>query len=205
MNTSVPNLEEVSSTEYPDDAIVRIGKVNEVFKKLNSTGLAPLPSLTLIPGMGQNIRETLLQGLDEPIANSAEAAINAALSGLSTPIQPANSAPVSSTANPGQNDDPKTVTGTQSKNILVRNMFDKDEETEKGWEEDIRLDFEEESSKHGKIICVKVMSKEVGGKIYASFETETGARSCAKNLAGRWFDKRQLRVEFVDDETFGKL
>ncbi len=219
LNTSVPNLEEVSSAEFPDDAVVRIGKVNEVFKKLNTTGLAPLQSLTLIPGMGQNIRESLLRGLDGPassssIANTAEAAINAALTGLSASAQSASTmkpspeaevAMDSRTAGTGQEDDPKAVTGTPSKNILVRNMFDKDEETESGWEEDIRLDFEEESIKHGKIICVKVMSQEVGGKIYASFETEHGAKACAKNLAGRWFDKRQLRVEFVSDETFETL
>ena len=32
LNTSVPNLEEVSSTEFPDDAVQRIGKVNEMLK-----------------------------------------------------------------------------------------------------------------------------------------------------------------------------
>ena len=102
-------------------------------------------------------------------------------------------------------DDPNEVKGKLSNNILVRNMFDKDEETEEGWEEDIRLDFEEESSKHGKIISVKVISKEPDGKIFASFETSEGAKACAENLAGRWFDKRQLRVEFVSDETFARL
>ena len=81
--------------------------------------------------------------------------------------------------------------------VLVHNMFDKDQETEPNWEEDIRLDFEEECSKWGKIISVKVMYKEVGGKIYASFENVSQAQTCASNLAGRWFDKRQLRVEFV--------
>ena len=65
-------------------------------------------------------------------------------------------------------------------------MFDKDEETEEGWEEDIRLDFEEESSKHGKIISVKVISKEPDGKIFASFETSEGAKACAENLAGNY-------------------
>mmetsp|Transcript_4644 Transcript_4644/g.7049 ORF Transcript_4644/g.7049 Transcript_4644/m.7049 type:complete len:80 (-) Transcript_4644:98-337(-) len=78
-------------------------------------------------------------------------------------------------------------------------MFDKDEETEEKWADDIKLDFEEEGSKHGKLVSVKVMCKETGGKIYASFKSLEGAASCAANLAGRWFDKRQLRVEFVAD------
>ncbi|EJK52951.1 hypothetical protein THAOC_27709 [Thalassiosira oceanica] len=77
-------------------------------------------------------------------------------------------------------------------------MFDKDEETDEGWEDDIRLDLEEECGKHGRISRVVVMSSEPGGRIYASFETEDGAARCAAALAGRWFDKRQLRVEFVD-------
>ena len=43
------------------------------------------------------------------------------------------------------------------------------------------------------------MSAEPGGRIYASFGSEDGAAKCAAALAGRWFDKRQLRVEFVDE------
>ena len=85
-----------------------------------------------------------------------------------------------------------------SQHILVHNMFDKDEETDGGWENDIKLDFEEECAQYGKITQVLVMSKEVGGKIYASFDSIEGATKCAKALAGRWFDKRQLRVEFVE-------
>lgn len=85
-----------------------------------------------------------------------------------------------------------------TKHILVHNMFNKDEETDPGWETDIRLDFEEECQQYGKIVSVVVMHKDPGGKIYATFESEDGAMKCAKNLAGRWFDKRQLRVEFVD-------
>jgi RNA-binding protein 39 len=77
-------------------------------------------------------------------------------------------------------------------------MFDKDQETEPGWAEEIRLDFEEECSKWGKIVEIRVIDKEPGGKIYAAFESVQQAQTCASNLAGRWFDKRQLRVEFVD-------
>lgn len=226
----MPNLEEVASSEFPDDAVARIGKVNEIFQKLNATGLAPLPSLTLIPGMSQNDRDDLMKGIEGPrppttgsssmaIASVAEEAINAALgmAGIvANPISQLNEGAIQDTQpkpempntatgeqQPDSSepiaDDPKEVKGKPSNVILVRNMFDKDEETEEGWEEDIRLDFEEESIKHGKIFSVKVMSKDVGGKIYASFETFEAAKACAENLAGRWFDKRQLRVEFVSD------
>ena len=88
LNTSVPNLEEVSSSEFPEDAVKRIAKVNEIFTKLNTTALAPLPSMSLIPGMGETNRIDLLKGVDEPpttssstaaISTAAENAINAAL------------------------------------------------------------------------------------------------------------------------------
>lgn len=205
LNSSIPNLEEVSSSDFPDDAVVRIGKVNEILKKLNTTGLAPLPGLTLIPGMGQGNRNDLMNELEIPLQGTstsnfdhvAEEALNAAFA-YSAPVPQVADTPA--VAKPV--DDPKQVKGQQTRNILVRNMFDKDEETEEGWEEDIKMDFEEESSKHGKILSVKVMSKEVGGKIFASFETIDAAKACAENLAGRWFDKRQLQIEFVSDDIF---
>lgn len=194
-----------------------------MLQRLNTTGLAPLPGLTLIPGMGQVDRSDLLKELEassstnpsSSITNAAEAALNAAfgtVSSIPSSVPQVNEtskeASVMNTSEEVSNtndNDPKQVKGQPSKNILVRNMFDKDEETEEGWEEDIKLDFEEESSKHGKIVAVKVMSKEVGGKIYASFETVEGAKACAENLAGRWFDKRQLKVEFVSDGLFADI
>jgi RNA-binding protein 39 len=78
-------------------------------------------------------------------------------------------------------------------------MYDKNEETEQGWEKDIKEEFIEEVSKFGKVIQATVMHQEPGGKIYVSFETVDGAKACADNLAGRWFDKRQLRVDFVNE------
>lgn len=82
--------------------------------------------------------------------------------------------------------------------LLVHNMFNKDEETEEGWENDIKEEFLDECSKFGKIEHAKVMHKEPGGKIYATFVDPEGAKNCAENLAGRWFDKRQLRVDYMD-------
>jgi RNA-binding protein 39 len=83
--------------------------------------------------------------------------------------------------------------------LLVHNMYDKDEETETGWEKDLKDEFIEEVSKFGKVLQATVMHQEPGGQIYVTFETIDGAKACAENLAGRWFDKRQLRVDFVTD------
>ena len=89
---------------------------------------------------------------------------------------------------------------TFTRSILVHNMFDKDEETELGWPDEIKEEFLEEAGQHGKILSVFVVSNEPGGKIYATFESSEVAKACAQSLAGRWFDKRQLRVEYVQPD-----
>jgi RNA-binding protein 23/39 len=80
--------------------------------------------------------------------------------------------------------------------LIIYNMFDKDQETEPGWPKEIELEFIDECTKYGPIARCVVAHREVGGKIYATFTS--GAQSCATSLAGRWFDKRQLRVEYVE-------
>ena len=49
------------------------------------------------------------------------------------------------------------------------------------------------------------MTQEVGGKIYAAFEKVEAAEACANNLAGRWFDKRQLRVDYIQESDFPEV
>lgn len=142
------------------------------------------------------------------LASVADAALDMALGvaptasalPVTTVATPAIMAPLTTAAPTATAVDAKLVVRSENptQHILVHNMYDKDEETEQGWENDIKLDFEEECAQYGKINSVVVMSKDPGGKIYASFESAEGAMSCANNLAGRWFDKRQLRVEFVD-------
>ena len=129
------------------------------------------------------------------LASVANAALDMAL-GVATPT--AASTIVEDAKVVGRSDQP-------TQHILVHNMFNKDEETDPGWENDIKLDFEEECAQYGKITCVVVMSKDPGGMIYASFDSVDGATNCAQNLAGRWFDKRQLRVEYVDSVPDSKI
>jgi RNA-binding protein 39 len=201
-------VEVVTSYEFPDDAPSRIQAAHLALSQLADAPPIVPPS---------------------QIDATAEAAINAALGlppdllGVAPPVAlelppaplgvaPPDTSHVAVTAEPQvmvtpqvapQGADAKLVGGADNPTtaILVRNMFDKDEETEPNWEEEIRLDFEEECSKYGKLVKVVVMHKEEGGKIYAAFETIDGAKTCAFNLAGRWFDKRQLRVEFVPEES----
>ena len=124
--------------------------------------------------------------LGEAPSDAAAAVATPAIATPSTAAAPAADAKVI-----GRSDNP-------TQHILVHNMYDKDEEMEQGWENNIKLDFEDECAQYGKITAVVVMAKEPGGKIYASFNSADGAMSCATNLVGRWFDKRQIQVEFVE-------
>lgn len=208
----------MKSDQFPEDANEKIQKVNLALMQLTGAGLT-----TMIGQVDPTAQQALLAagpagalGImpSDQLASVADAALDAALGVTSTAsavavatsvaaptaFDTAASAPppTSTTSTPvvdakivGRSDNP-------TQNILVHNMFDKDEETDPGWENDIKLDFEEECAQYGKIASVVVMSKEAGGKIYASFDSIESATKCANNLAGRWFDKRQLRVEFVD-------
>merc|ERR1711981_1338129 len=51
MNTTVPGLEEVTSNEFPDDALQCIRKAHMVLMQLNGTGISLLPGLSLVPGV----------------------------------------------------------------------------------------------------------------------------------------------------------
>lgn len=197
-------MEEVTSTEYPDDSLARIEKANVVFTQLNGTGFSQTAGILQVPGMASkllNAQANAPGATQAQIDALAEEAVNLALG--QPPSAMVASLPLPASLLDDIPNDPKLVQGKELTNhILVRNMYNKDEESEEGWAEDIKLDFQEESGKHGKITSVVVMSKEVGGKIYASFESIEGAAACALNLSGRWFDKRQLQVEFVSDASF---
>jgi len=193
-------VKEVTSQEFPVDSAQRVKNVGDALTLLNGTGLTPTAGLALVSGISETNSTatdalTSAQDASAPVSSHitsvAEQAINAAL-GISA--VPTTTAHISSSPTVP----PAPALSEPTKNILVRNMFDKDTETEDGWEEEIKLDFEEEAVKHGKIITVKVLSEEVGGKIFASFDTVEGAKACAEDLSGRWFDKRQLKVDFIE-------
>lgn len=205
-NTTAAGIKEVQSSEFPESAVERVEKANVVFKQLNGTGFCQTPGILLIPGMASRVLAHQALSSDATqaqIVAIAEEAVNLAL-GL--PPSPTPSAtPLPTSLPPIDEDNPKHVRGNLSRHILVRNMFNKDEETDEGWAEDIKEEFKEEGGKHGGIEMVKVMSEEPGGKIYASFDNIEGAAACAENFAGRFFDKRQLRVEFVKESTIRAL
>jgi len=89
--------------------------------------------------------------------------------------------------------------------ILVSNMFNPAEETDEGWEEDIREETVEECNKFGKVFLCKVDQKSLEGKVFIEFDSEEGAQRAFSKLNGRWFDKRQLAVQFISKDDFPNL
>merc|ERR1711862_350395 len=114
-----------TSDEFPGDSADKIQKAHTVLTQLTGSGLMAMASLGLATGV--NIQAT---NNDSTIAN---AAVNAALG-----VGNGNTA-ITSTAN--ETSDPKVVGGQPSCTILVHNMYDKDEETDEDWYNDIKEEF----------------------------------------------------------------
>ncbi|KAL7576418.1 hypothetical protein ACA910_018222 [Epithemia clementina (nom. ined.)] len=195
---SIPGAEVVTSDEFPPDASVRATNAYKVLGQLTmGVPVSQIGQLVAVPATNPNHLAPNVAPASSRVPTVAEARATLAASGPIA-IQAPEPAPAI-VAPQGVMTDPTKVGNAENptNHILVHNMFDKDQETEEGWENEIKEEFEEECSKFGKILKIKVMSTEPGGKIYASFDTIQGAQNCASSLAGRWFDKRRLQVEFV--------
>jgi RNA-binding protein 39 len=201
---AVPGVEIVTSDAFPDDAAARTQQAYQVLAQLTQTAVTGQPIVLPLSQPATPSTQPIVVAAYR-VPSVAEA--RASLQGVNTVVgsvvasQPVVVAAAAATAALNNNDDASKVRGVPTRSLLIHNMFDKDQETEEGWENDIKEEFEEECVKFGQIEKVVVMSKEAGGKIFASFSCVDAAQSCAQSLAGRWFDKRQLRVEFVSDES----
>ena len=165
-----------TSNEFPEDADARIAKANEALVKLTGNGISAFASLAQL-------------GFAAPVAaastSTAEAALNAALGSTEVTSETAS-----------------TTDQSPSPFLLVRNMFDREAETEENWQDDIKEEFLEESGKYGTVEFVKVEHTLPGGMVYVKFKDEADAAKCKVALAGRWFDGRQLVVEYKSKEEF---
>lgn len=211
---SIPGAEVVTSEEFPLDASNRATNAYRVLGQLNMG--VPLNQISKTMVAAATTSGDVASASSRPSSNSfsriptvAEARTTMAAVSMQASVKvapavcatPGATTAAAQTASEPSGTDPTKIGNAENptKHVLVHNMFDKDQETEPGWENDIKEEFEEECSKFGKIRNVKVLAKETGGKIYASFDSIEGAKNCASGLAGRWFDRRQLRVEFVLD------
>ena len=224
-SSSIPGVSIVTSDELPPDGNERAQKAFAVVGQLmgvsseasvNATALSTTAEKAIDAAMGMaeaSVDESVAPGGDK---NSATDSMTQAVSASAVPTvadarasiaeslaakeSAVAAAAVTAALNPAVTAT-KLIGGAENPtcHLLVHNMYNKDEEAEQGWEKDIKKEFIEEVSKFGKVLQATVMHQEPGGKIYVSFETIDGAKTCADNLAGRWFDKRQLRVDFLEE------
>ncbi|KFM28198.1 RNA-binding protein 39 [Auxenochlorella protothecoides] len=79
--------------------------------------------------------------------------------------------------------------------VLLKNMFDPEEESEPGWSEDIAADVGEECAKFGELqhLHVDAASK---GFVYLKFVAVPAAAAAVQAMNGRWFAGKQVAAVF---------
>ncbi|KAF8525155.1 hypothetical protein BU17DRAFT_74541 [Hysterangium stoloniferum] len=86
-----------------------------------------------------------------------------------------------------------------SKCVLLKNMFDPEEETERDWDKDLAEDVKGEcEQQYGKVERIKV-EKESQGEIYVRFDSTDAAGKAIKGLNGRWFGGKQVSAHYISD------
>ncbi|GAA5898509.1 hypothetical protein JCM6882_007802 [Rhodosporidiobolus microsporus] len=89
-----------------------------------------------------------------------------------------------------------------TRNVLMKNAFNPEEETERDWDLDLAEDVKGEcEDKYGKVVDIYVV-KESQGEIYIRFEAVDGAVKAVAGLNGRWFGGRQIEASHTSDPAF---
>ncbi|KAI0692793.1 hypothetical protein BC835DRAFT_1416350 [Cytidiella melzeri] len=93
---------------------------------------------------------------------------------------------------------PNIPSAMQSKSVLLKNMFDPEEETEPDWDKELAEDCKAELDKYGRVQFLKV-EKESQGEIYVKYDNVESAKKAIDALNGRWFGGRQASAAFISD------
>ncbi|ORY35622.1 hypothetical protein BCR39DRAFT_511177 [Naematelia encephala] len=87
--------------------------------------------------------------------------------------------------------------------IVVANMFNSEDETERNWDLDLAEDVRGEvESKYGLVKRIKVDKMSSSGEVYIEFNNIGDARGAIKGLNGRFFGGRQLQASFISEALF---
>ncbi|TFL03718.1 hypothetical protein BDV98DRAFT_503695 [Pterulicium gracile] len=94
---------------------------------------------------------------------------------------------------------PVITQSMQSKSVLLKNMFNPEEESDPDWDKELAEDVKGEcQSKYGKVEFIKV-EKETQGEIYVKFDTVESAKEAVQGLNGRYFGGQQVAAIFISD------
>lgn len=87
--------------------------------------------------------------------------------------------------------------------LLVSNMFNPDEETERNWDLDLADDVKVEvENKYGPIARIKVDKMSNKGDVYIEFKDLDGAERAQRGLQGRFFGGRSLTAQYINEGLF---
>ncbi|KAG6849508.1 hypothetical protein H0H93_007862 [Arthromyces matolae] len=94
---------------------------------------------------------------------------------------------------------PNIAQTMQSRSVLLKNMFDPEEEAGHDWDKDLAEDVKGEcQEKYGPVEAIKV-EKESQGEIYLKFDSIESAKKSVQGLNGRWFGGKQVSAVFISD------
>jgi RNA-binding protein 23/39 len=85
--------------------------------------------------------------------------------------------------------------------ILLKNMFDPEEETEPGWEKEVEDEIKQECSKYGEISHIRV-DPQSKGHVYMKFATLGQAHVAVSSLNGRFFAGKCIEGSFVQEGVY---
>jgi len=97
------------------------------------------------------------------------------------------------------NNRPNIPDNMTSRSVVLKNMFDPEEETGRDWDRELAEDVKGEcEEKYGKIESIKV-ERESQGEIYIQFSSVQSATAAIEGLNGRWFGGKQVSASFISD------
>jgi RNA-binding protein 39 len=97
---------------------------------------------------------------------------------------------------------PNIPQAMQSQSVLLNNMFDPEEETERDWDKELAEEVRGEcEDKYGPVVGIKV-EKETQGEIYVKFDSIESAQKAIQSLNGRFFGGRSVSAAFISNAIF---
>ncbi|KAI6047666.1 hypothetical protein EDC04DRAFT_2597043 [Pisolithus marmoratus] len=139
-----------------------------------------------------SVKYTQQDSLDEAGGGNLNAASRQALMQKLARIEPTPKLPAVS----NKPNIPQTM---QSRSVLLKNMFNPEEETERDWDKELAEDVKGEcEEKYGKVEIIKV-EKDSQGEIYVKFGSVESAKKAIQGLNSRWFGGRQISAAFISD------
>lgn len=89
-----------------------------------------------------------------------------------------------------------------SKCIILKNMFDPEQETESNWDKALEDDVVDECSRYGRVLHCHVEKDSSTGEVYAKFGDYRAADAAVNALNGRWFGGRQVSASTVPEGMY---